>query len=158
ERLIAIGLDCVRTISSGRKVSTIRAGDDRVQIRVQDVVVSIEHLEDGCAGWSCAVYWIDSVVVKNRLAVGRLHRRAVGVLLRREREIFFSYLAAIPFSATRLDVYRAEESHRQGAAIAFAAGGCGGAVDQKVTFFLGVQRVGDAVAGRDETARVCANV
>src|SRR6185369_349347 len=114
--------------------------------------------EDRRAGWACAVNWIDSVVVENWLAVGRLHRRAVGVLLRREREVLFGNLAAIPFSATCFDVYRAEESHRQRAAIAFAAGCCGGAVDQKVSFFFGVKHVGDAVAGRDETARVCAYV
>ena len=113
ERLVAIGLDRVRTIRTCRKISAIRTGDDRVQIRMHDVVVGVEHLEDRRSGGSRAVYWINRVVIEDWMSTGRLHRCSVGVLLCSEREVFFGYLAAIPLSTTRLDVDRAKQAHRQ---------------------------------------------
>ncbi len=140
------------------KLSAARSGDDRVQIRMHDVVVRIEHLQDRRACGSRAADRINCVVVEHRMTAGRRHRRSVGVLLLREPQVQFCYLAAIPFRAARFDVHRTKQPHRQRTAIALSTGCRSSAVEQVVAFFFGVKRVDDAVARSDQTARIGSDI
>ena len=91
------------------------------------------------------------------MAARRLHQRAVGVPLAGQRELGLGELRAVPLGAARLDVDRAEEAHRDLAAVALAAGRRRRRVEQVVPFLLGVEREDGVVAGGDEAVAVVAD-
>ena len=73
----------------------------------------------------------------------------------RQTQVVVRELAAIPFRAARFDVDRAEQAGRNLPAVAFAGRRRRRAIHQVVAFLrapIGVERVGDAATGRDETA------
>src|SRR5436190_1677668 len=145
ERPVAIRKDRIVAAVAGKE-SVMRTGDDGGEIAVGDVVVGVEHAQDRLARARISRR-INGVVVDLRMSV---RERTV----RRHREIGLRDLTAIPLRARRLDVQRAEESHRQ-LLRAEVVEVSRLRVNEERSFRARIQLVGDRGAGRDVAAHAC---
>jgi hypothetical protein len=131
------------------EVAPARPGDQRRELGVHDLAIMAD-VEDR-QPFEAVTGRIDRVVVDLRVAGGQ---RANG----RPVELVARELAAVPLGAGRLDDHGAEQAHGERAAVALAAGGRRRAVEQVRGLLVGIDRVGRALAGRHQAARVGSDI
>ena len=140
-----------------RDRTSLRAGDDRVQVRVHDVARVVEHVEDrepapAVAGPDRVL----GVVVDHRMPVGGRDDRS-RVVRGGQIHVRPCDLAAVPLGVPGLDVDRAEQAESDRRVPALAADRRAERVQEVRVLVLGEERVGVRTARLHEAALVLAD-